>query len=427
MKKHVRYLVFFFVVTLLFLCVSVTCAAKDNDAKFDSYINMGDNAVKMGYEIPNLLRQNGVYSNIRQFPLVVQGGVEYVPLSVFILYPYIDVNYGRTESSFFLVNNKNNHYVSFNTSEGVASTHDGDILKMPTPIFNYTTYVPARTVAVVLGLECETYDNPSKGIYAFRVSDGKTGKTLSEMMAEYIMEYENKTGLSNNQPPSGNDNPAVDVRPPEVQDPISQTAARRVGICFAGMSYTGMTRITDMLDSYNIKAAFSFTEEEILTMPEFVRKLGNSGNSIFITASASGGTAEEYARSFVEGLDMANKALKLVSKKKTRMCTLPFDMPESIKNDEAFLAYVKGAGYLVFMPNSETGDGPSYTGSAYTVSSKIKDKITNGFDKDVAAEVTALVYCSDKTYYYILDVAQFVGKYGQFEFFAMDEAFLYNN
>jgi len=427
LKKHVRYFVFFFVVTLLFLCISLTGAAKDNDAKFDSYINMGDNAVKMGYEIPNLFRQNGVYSNIRQFPLVVQGGVEYVPLSVFILYPYIDVNYGRTESSFFLVNNKNNHYVSFNTSEGVASTHDGDILKMPTPIFNHTTYVPARTVAVVLGLECETYDNPSKGIYAFRVSDGKTGKTLSEMMAEYIREYENKTGSSNNQSPSGNDNPAVDVSPPEVQDPISQLAARRVGICFAGMSYAGLTRITDMLDSYNIKASFTFTEDEILTMPEFVRRLRNSGNSVFITASASGETAEEYAESFVEGLDSANKALKLVSKRKTRMCTLPFDMPESIKNDETFLAYVKNAGYLVFTPVVETGDGPSYTASAYIISSKIKDKITNGFDKNTTADVTALVYCSDKTYYYILDVAQLVSKYAQFEFFAMDEAFLYNN
>lgn len=427
MRESVRYLMFFFAVTLLFLCISVNCAAKDNDARFDSYINMGDNAVKNGYEIPNLFRQNGVYSNIQRFPLVVQGGVEYVPLSVFILYPYIDVNYGRTENSFFLLNNKNNHYISFNTAEGVASTYDGDILKMPTPIFNQTTYVPARTVAIVLGLECETYDNPEKGIYAFRVSDGKTGKTVEDMLAEYIEKAENKNDLPSGQNPSDANGPSSEDNPSMVEDPLAEMAGRRVGMCFAGMEYANLSKITNLLEYYNIKAAFSFNEGEILKNPDLVRKLGNTGNSIFITAPAYGETPEEYAENFVAGLENANKALKLVSKRKTRMCTLPFDIPQSIKNDAAFLEKVKAAGYLVFNPIVETGDGPSYTGSAYTVSGKIKNKITDGFDKNTKADITALVYCSDKTYYYTLDVALLVSKYRQFEFFAIDEAFLYNN
>ena len=134
MRKSVRILAFFCIFTLLFSCAFAP-SASNNDARFDSYVNMGDNAVSNNYAIPHLFRQNGVYSNMQKSPLVVSGGVDYVPLSMFILYSYVEVNYSKTDDNFFLVNTRNNHYISFNMEGGIASTHDGELLKLPEYVF----------------------------------------------------------------------------------------------------------------------------------------------------------------------------------------------------------------------------------------------------------------------------------------------------
>lgn len=413
MKKCVRFLAFFCAVTLLFSCF-FTGSASDNDSRFDSYVNMGEAAVQNNYAIPNLFRQNGVFSNQTRFPLVVKNGVEYVPLSMFILYSYVDVTYSNTDDSFFLENSNNEHYISFNVEKGVVSTHDGDIMRMEAPIFNRTRYIPARIVAAKLGFVCESYDNKEKGIYAFRVSDGKTGKNIEDLLKPYITD---ETSTDNPPPP-----------PVQVQDdPLEKLAKRRVAICYTNLASGENRQILDALTAYGIKASFSITKDDILERTALVREIYVAGHSLLVTASAKGSSPEEYAESFVDGLEKANDALKKVMKRKTRMCTLPFDLPQDIRNNEVFVSHVEKAGYIILVPNTDTGDGPQYSASAYGVSSKIKNKITSGFDDETEASVTALVWCSDKTRYYTADIANFMKKYKQHEFYAMDEAFIYNS
>lgn len=421
MRKSVRILAFFCIFTLLFSCVLVPNAS-NNDARFDSYVNMGDNAVKNNYAIPHLFRQNGVYSNMQKAPLVVSGGVDYVPLSMFILYSYVEVNYSKTDDNFFLVNTRNNHYISFNMEGGIASTHDGELLKLPVKIFNNMKYVPAKSVSNVLGFVCEIYDDPQKGVYALRISDGKTGKTLSELISGYVEEYFPKQ-------PEPVTKPDVPVVPPPVieEDPLEKIEGRSVAICYANISSEYTEDILRTVEASRVKASFCVSKTDVLTRPELVRKLYFSGHGILVTASAEGETPSEYAVSFIKGLEEANSALKLVMKKKSRICVLPLDIPPEIAADEEFLSAVTGAGYMIFTPNVNTGDGPSYTGSAYTVSARIKNKITDGFDSDEPASVLALVWCSDKTRYYTIDVAQLVNKYSKFRFCAINEAFLHNS
>lgn len=412
MRKQKRFLAFFCAITLLFSCVFVPQAA-DNDARFANYVNMGENAVKNDYAIPNLFRQDGVYSNIQKFPLVVKNGVEYVPLSAFILYSYVEVNYSKTSENFFLVNNRNNHYISFNVSEGVAATHDGDLLRLPISIFNKTRYVPARTVAIVLGFSCETYDDPISGVYAFRISDGKSEKTLEQLVTPYI--ELNKSLVNPPEPP-----------PPPVkqEDPLEDIAPRRVAICYSNIGYGGIETVLRLLDGYKIEASFAVTKEDILERTNLVRRVFVSGHSLLVTADAVGETPEECAENFVSGLEAANEALVRIIKRKTRMCMLPFGLGEEIATHKDFVSVVEKAGYVILKPNTQTGDGPDSVAGAYSISSKIKNKITNGFDENEKATVTALVWCSDKTQYYTADVANLVNKYTQHRFCAMNEALL---
>lgn len=458
MKEYKRRLAFFCAFTLLF-SYSLMSFAADGDVSAASADN----------EIPNLFRQNGVYSNAENTPLVIKDGVEYVPISVFSLYPYVDVEYSKVDDNFFLVNTKNNHYISFNTEQELASTHDGDLLTMPIEVFNQTRYIPAKTVGVVLGFTCETYNKD--GVVAFRVSDGKTGQTLNDMMQEYLeketpnqeetvkpdttvpeKEYvgneifkngdtgnlifpevppnssdgKNNGGGEIKEPDDKNNDNKPEVQP-EKEDPIKELAERRVGLCFKGISYSGTEKIADTLDARRIKASFVVSKDDILTNPALVRELSTSGHSLILTASATGSTATEYADSFIAELEATNEALKLVLKKKTRMCVFPDDMPQEIREDEDFLQKIAQAGYLVFTSNFDSGDGPQFKGSAYTISANIKKQITEGFDKDEMGVVTSVLTCSDKTYYYLLDIAVFVGEYSRMNFFRIDEAFLYNN
>ena len=414
MRKHVRLLAFFCVFALLFSFVLVP-SASDNDARFDNYVNMGENAIQNNYAIPNLFRQDGVYSNINRFPLVVKGGVEYVPLSAFILYSYVDVNYSNTGDNFFLVNNNNNRYISFNVGQGVASTYDGDLIKLPVLIFNKTRYVPARTVAVVLGFFCETYDDKENGIYAFRIHNGNSKKTLAELLTPYIEEY--MAQIKTPEPP---------LPPPPVvqEDPLESMAPRRVALCYTNLEYAGMDNILATLDAYGVTASFGVTKEDIIKRNDIVRRIFVSGHNLLVTATAQGNTPKECGENFVKGLEEANNQLLSSLKRKTRMCMLPMGLDEKIANDSEFISVVKNAGYVILNPNVQTDDGPDFTGSAYSVAVKIKNKIKDGFDKDRQATVTAVVWCSDKTPYYTADVANLVNKYAKHSFFAMNEALL---
>ena len=418
LRKSVRFLAFFCIFTLLFSCV-FTPAADGNDERFSTYVNMGENAVNNNYAIPNLFRQDGVYTNMKRFPLVVSGGVEYVPLSAFMLYSYVEVGYSSTNDNFFLVNNRTERYISFNVSEGVAFTYDDDLLRLKSAIFNKTRYVPARAVASILGFSCETYDDPVSGVYAFRISDGKSNKTLEQLITPYI---EKNKDLIN--PPAP---PDPELPPVMQEDPLEDIAARRIALCYGNIGYTDIATVLRVLNGYGIKASFCVSKDDIEQSGKLVRNIFVSGHNLLLTASAEGDSVEEYAKNFVDGLDNTNESLMRLLKRKTRMCVLPLDIPVEIAENPEFILAVEKAGYVILKPNTDAGDGPDSKTGAYSISGKIKNKITDGFDKTEPATVTAFLWCSDKTQYYTADVANFVKKYNQHTFFAMNEAMLYNS
>ena len=413
MRKITRLLAFFCALTLLFSLAFVP-QATDNDPRFASYTNMGKSTAENGNTVPNLFRQDKPYSNVERFPLVVSGGVEYVPLSMFILYPYVEVNYSKTGEDFFLLNKKNNRYISFNVNGGIASTYDGDLLKLSVRFFNSTRYVPARTVALVLGFVCENYDNPEKGIYVFRISDGKSGKTLAQLVEPYLAQQATSQA------------PVEQEKKPEA-DPIEKLAERNVYLCYANVPQDSITHIMNTLDAHKVKASFSLNEKEILSDSGLVRRIYVSEHSLLVTADCTGDTPGEKAKSFVEGLERANSALAYVLKRKTRMCTLPYDLPEETAKNEEFISTVEQAGYIIFRPGVVTDDKPGYTGNAYNISSKIKNTVISGFDVRQKADVSVLLWCGAQTPYYTADVANLINKYAQFKFCTLNEGFVYNN
>ena len=415
MRKSLRFIAFFSALVLLF-CVNFTPVASYNDAKYDNYINLGQKGAENNYAIPHLFRQDAPYGYMDSYPMIIKNSVEYVPLSLFILYPYVEVSYSNKNENFFLENNNNQNYVSFDVANGLASTYDGDLLKMNTYVFNKIRYVPARTVCIMLGFTYEYYDDPVKGIYSFRISDGRSKKTLEDLLQPYLPKQEEKVELP---PPE----PEIVVE----EDPIKKIAKRNVALCFKGFGTTNKEDLLKTLSAYRIKAAFALEKEDIVNNPSLVRSALVNRHMLYVTSKAQGETPELYAKSFVDGLESANDALKFVIKRKTRMCLLPEDIPDDVKMDNDFLKVVYDAGYIVFDPNTHTSDSSTYNGSAYTVSRQIKNAITEKYDKTKEANISVVIYAKQNSTYTVADVASFVNNYEQFGFVAADEVFLYNS
>ena len=461
--RFIKILCLFSVLTLLFSNSVIPLAQDYNDRRFSTYINMGDSAVKNNYQVPHMFRQDAPYTYMTKFPLVVSGGVEYVPLSMFILYSYIEVNYSGIDEDFYLVNNRNGNYISFNIKENIAYTHNGELMKMETRFFHKTRYIPARKVAEVLGMMCETYDDPFNGIYAFRISNGKSDKTLVDLLTPYLPKEEPKQDEPEKEPvpekkpvedkPVQPEKPVPEITPrpekdpvPEKQpepekpeDPIEKLERRNLSLCFTGLSYNKADIIANTLRNYAVTCSFSVTKDEILQNPSLVRQLFLNGNSIFVTAEPdfeavaqqnSLVTGEQldllYANAFVSELENANNALKLVLKNKTRICTLPYNMPQGENTYNVFMNTLKQAGYLVYIPDVDSGDYPDSNIGAYTVSAKIKNAVTAGH-QSASFNVKALLNCSDKSYYYILDLAGFINKYEKLNFFKPTEYTLFTS
>lgn len=179
---------------------SSSTSAQNNDAKYDNYVNMhGNTTGHAKYIVPNLYRQDASYINVKTFPLVVNGSVEYFPLDIFALYPYLQVVYSKLTEGFYINNTKNNHYVAFDMETGTTTTHDSQLQDIGAKIFNRTYYVPAAEVCSILGMKFETYDDPINGIRAARISDDKAKMTLNQLVTVYSpVKKENTENSGNN-------------------------------------------------------------------------------------------------------------------------------------------------------------------------------------------------------------------------------------
>ena len=165
---------------------NIAVQARVNDAKYDSYVNM--NVTSTGharYVVPNLYRGDAAYNNVKIYPLVVSGGVDYVPVDIFAQYSYLSVSYSRIGYGFYISNTRSGSYIAFDLESGTTSTNTLLNVDVKSEMFYSTNYVPGAAVCNVLGLRFESYDDEAGGIRAARVSDANGKYTLSELVKMY--------------------------------------------------------------------------------------------------------------------------------------------------------------------------------------------------------------------------------------------------
>ena len=357
--------------------------AQYNDAKYDTYKNMGvdDNTGHARYIVPNLYRQDASYTNVKTFPLVVSGGVEYFPLDIFALYSYLEVVYGKLSYGFYINNTKNSHYVAFDLNTGTTTTYDGEYLDIEAKLFYRTYYVPAKVVCETLGMTFETYDDPAGGIRAARLSDAKAKYTLPELVTLYSpvkKEPEKEEPVlpdPDDVPPEQPDvtepdtepdkPPVVNPEPEPEPDPYESVAERRIYLTFEDCPNANTEPILDVLREYGAKAVFFLEKDKILAYPDVVRRMLTDGHAVGLYVSPQASAADVLTNEEIGGLlAQTGEALRLVTKSQTRFVRMAPGFSEGLSQN-GFAAFAKEHGYVLYDWSVEAQDASGRAAYAF--------------------------------------------------------------
>lgn len=445
MKKYLKKILSV-LCSALVLCVNFTSYASYNDERFEIYVNM-NNKVTNSYVVPNLYRQDAAYTYVKSFPLVVSGGVEYVPITEFSLFYYITVTYSKINDNFYMTNTKTGSYLSFDVENNIAESNDGVITSMKTKLYYKTRYVPARDVADILGLACESYDDNSSGIYAFRVKDSSAELSFDALLEKYIPpkkrerpdiplpEIKDPDDDKNN--PDGNDNKgnasdnpdgsnsdtgkqdpdnSKNNPQPEPEDPYKDIAPRQMFFVYTDFNADCASDIVKRFSSYSENCTFALTEQNIKDNPDFVRLAAVNGDGIALAADDvnTDGTitdSKQLANELADKYDKANDALYAALKQKIRLCVVPDGVLTAADNADTLYNELKARGYAAVKFNCTS---PENYNRAYNVLSSVRRVITSYFPKNAAQKPVLKLSMSDNSAYYTGLVLGFMNDYEQF-------------
>ena len=410
-------------------------AALYNDAKYDAYKNMGtpSEGERYRYVVPNLYRQDASYTNVKTFPLVVSGSVEYFPLDIFALYSYLEVVYGKLSYGFYINNTKNNHYVAFDLGTGTTTTHDSQSVDIQAKLFYRTYYVPAKDVCDILGMNFETYDDPENGIRAARISDDKAKYTLSELVTMYSP-VKIETPEPEPEPPTEPNPPVIEQpitpsqpssepenpKPVELQpDPYASVANRYLYLTFENCPDAHTQTVLNLLQQYGVKAIFFVDKDKILEYPDTVRRMIADGHTVGLYVSAASGQADMPVLSneqIAQRLSEAGDALQLVTKSRTRFVRVASGLSQELTQN-GFAAYIGERGYVLYDWSIDARDASGRAAAAFE---QLRDDIVGGNTR-VARTLYVRFGSYNATAGVLERLLAFCAQYPRFQFMPSDE------
>lgn len=314
------------------LCVWVS-GYEINDAWVLEYENMREKT-SPGYRVPTLFKNDRSFTNHHRFPLVVKNNIHYVPLEMFSGFSGIRITSGHS-SNFYITNNNDGRYISFDTDKNLASTDRFESYELETKIFHSTRYVPAQHVADALGIKVEIFADAENSIYALRFSDSKAKLSVAEVIKMYTPIKKDTAGEQNN--------------PPEnvPTQPTPEIGSRNIYLSFNVNSYYNITEILRTLSKNSVSAVFFVRPDDILIHPDAVRQIIAYGQNIGFLIDG------DYAQS---DLLEAKENLRLVSKRTSRLVRFDTGSTGVNMTKDEYKNFVQENGLCVWDWNIHAGD-----------------------------------------------------------------------
>lgn len=268
-----------------------------------------------GTSAPPILYYNDrMWSLSARYPAETdENGTYYIPLTVFVQLPSVDVRINDTLQTFIITHG--DRYLSFDTATGYAANQD----KVRTPIKTYERqgerYVPVEVVCLHLNLNFEKEVSPVDGQVALRITDGH-------------YEYSLKTLLRRKNPgfyPENTDSAAVtpQTTASSSQPPTPTLTERTVYITIEDCpgKYTG--EILDLLEEYNVKATFFVVGDNVKNDPAVLSQIAAGGHTVALHTMSHSQTELADAEAILRDIDRQNELIYRIIKQKSRVWRAP--------------------------------------------------------------------------------------------------------
>ena len=315
----------------------------DNDAWFREYENVKEKSIPY-YTVPTLFKNDESFKNHRRFPLVVHNNVHYVPIEMFSGLSGIKITNSYMQS-FYITNESNNSYISFDVVNNLAITNLYDSYPLETKIFYQTRYIPAQHVADALGIKMEIHDDRRAGVYSLRLSDKRAKLSFGELIRMYSPIKKDQEGKEQ-----------TGEKTETQKAPASEIGPRSIYLTYNVKSFYYIPDILKTLEKNKAHATFFISPDDILENPDGIRQIIAYGQSIGFLLDPKNPT-----ESFAD----AKENLRLVAKRTSRAVRFSGGSYSCTLNDNDYRDFVTERGLLVWDYNVSATDSDAMYQKVY--------------------------------------------------------------
>ncbi len=275
-----------------------------------------------------------------RYPVEVNAsGVYYVPLTLFVQLPDVNVRINDTLQTFIITHGE--LYLSFDTASNFAANQD----KIRTPISTYERhgerYVPAEIICAYLELSFEKEVSPVSGDVAIRITDGNEEYSFSSLLKRKYPEFfpEDATDLSDTTPIT----PPIIVPTPLTERTVYITIEDSPGMYTEG--------ILDVLDDYGVKATFFVVGSMMENNIETLSRIAAGGHAIGLHTMNHDISELTSGEAILADIEAENELLSKTVKQKSRIWRAPDGSDNMLALTAEVRDMLSSEGYIIWDGN----------------------------------------------------------------------------
>lgn len=280
-------------------------------------------------------------------------GVYYIPLTVFVQLPSVDVRINEMLQTFIITHGTK--YLSFDTATGYAANQDKQRMPVATYERQGERYVPVEAVCAQLGLGFEKEVSPVDGQTAIQITDGH-------------QEYSLKTLLRRKHPgfyPEAT-SAAVQTQVTEAITERPTLSERTVYITVEDSPGKYTADILAVLKEYGVRATFFVVGDYISQDPAALSEIAAGGHAVALHSMSHDMTKLSDASAVLADIEAQNDLIYKVIKQKSHVWRAPGGSAGGVSDQVAETLLAEG--YLICDGNV---DVPARYGSASAAQSAI--------------------------------------------------------
>ena len=267
-------------------------------------------------------------------------GVYYIPLTVFVQLPSVDVRINDMLQTFIITHGSK--YLSFDTATGYAANQDKQRMPVTTYEKQGERYVPLEVVCEQLGLGFEKAISPVDGQAAIQITDGHQEYSLKTLLRRKHPGFYPETGSST---------PHTAVTEPVTERPVLSERTVYITVEDSPGKYTA--DILAVLEEYGVRATFFVVGDRVADDPAALSKIAAGGHTVALHSMSHDMAELQDASAVLEDIKKQNELIYRIIKQKSHIWRSPEDGARSGAADEAVADALLLEGYLVCGGNVE--------------------------------------------------------------------------